>query len=228
MIIQPSGVASLDSFFSSYKWLTAIAIFDYPVIMFVWNLLLLLAPMLLAWYLLKYWQRNKLKSFFQKIIAILIGLLWLLFIPNAAYVITDVRHIMTVCPNNIYNWVCPAKAWGIFFFFLYALLGWLGFVYLMRQMRDLLRKLNQELVPVFFVFVIPLTAVGIMLGLVDRWNSWELFLDPVGLWQNILKYFTQLDYFVNWLLFSVFLYILYWIGDYCLLDFSKIRKKLKK
>jgi len=228
MAFQPSGVASLDNFFSSYQALTYLTIFDYPIIMVIWNFLLLLAPILLCWALFAYWKKNKLKKFHQKIFAIFVGLIWLLFIPNAAYIITDVRHIVTICPSNIYNWVCPAKTWGIFFFFTYGLLGWLAFVFLMRQMRDVLRKINQELVPVMLVFVIPLTSIGIMLGLIDRWNSWELFLDPMRLWRNVLMYFTHLDYFMNWLIFSVFLYILYWIGDYCLMDFAKIRKKLKK
>ncbi|MFH0840696.1 MAG: DUF1361 domain-containing protein [bacterium] len=225
---QPNGVASLDIFFANYQALTHLTIFDYPIIMVIWNLLLLVVPFFLVWVLMKYWKKNRLKKFHQQVIALFLGLLWLLFIPNAAYVITDARHIITVCSDDIYHWACPAKAWAILFFFTYALVGWLAFVYLMRQMRDFLKKVNQELVPILPVFVIPLISIGIMLGLINRWNSWEFFLDPVGLVKNIIFYFTHLSYFVNWLIFSVFLYILYWIGDCFLQDFAKIRKKSKK
>lgn len=226
--IEPSGVASLDNFFANYQTLTHLTIFDYPMIMVIWNLLLLVVPFFLIWVLKKYWKKNKLKKPHQQTVALGLSLLWLLFLPNAAYLITDIRHIITICSGDVFRWSCPTKSWAIFFFFTYALIGWLAFVYLMREMRDWLQKVNKELVPILPVFVIPLTALGIMLGLIDRWNSWEFFLNPAGLWQNIIFYFTHLDYFLNWLIFSVFLYILYWIGDYFLQDFAKVKKKYQK
>ena len=224
----PHGVASLANFFINYRFFATLTIFDYPIAMVLWNLFLLLIPFFLVLFLTKYYKKNKLKKIYQQVIALFFGLLWLRFIPNTAYIITDIRHIMSVCPQDVYRWTCPGKLWSIPFFFTYALIGWLAFVYLLQQMRNFLKKVNQELTPILFVFVIPLISLGILLGLVDRWNSWEFFLDPVGLWKNIIFYFTHLDYFVNWLIFSLFLYILYWIGDYFLQDFAKIMKKKKK
>ncbi|RLC35998.1 hypothetical protein DRH27_05940, partial [Candidatus Falkowbacteria bacterium] len=105
-----------------------IAINNYEVIFIAWNLFLLIIPFFLCRLLFILYNANKFKSLPHKIFGLAIAFLWLLFIPNTIYVIADMRHIIGFCPVNEKN-ICIENAWMIMFFFIYASIGWVAFVY---------------------------------------------------------------------------------------------------
>lgn len=219
---------SLGHFLDKNEVLTELSINGYPILVIFWNLFLIIIPWLLCGSLARYRRKTKFKKPIHKLIAIFLGLLWLLFIPNAAYIITDVRHILDICPANSPHNVCLPNAWMMMFYFTYAVLGWVAFVYLIRQMNDLVAKIWHKQAAIWFrVVIMPITALGLLLGLINRWNSWELFTTPISLFKTLLLYITDLNYFMNWLLFSVFLYILYWMGNLIFKQFKKINKPFK-
>lgn len=195
-------------------WTNTVAINQYPILVIVWNLLLLLIPFavvrMLNVYYFKAEPQKKVYKFF-----ILGGgvLAWLLFIPNSVYIITGTRHLLGYCPVGAFRDVCPDNAWMIIFFFIYGAAGWVFYVLLMNQMRDFLTKaISRKIADIFIYAVIPLIALGVLLGLINRFNSWEAFSEPLIIFEVMLTYVTNLVYFINWLAFTIGLYILYIIG----------------
>lgn len=202
-----------DNFFQSGWWLYNIRVNDYQLITIIWNLLLIVVPFLIAGLLIHWWRASGYRRWFEKVGALTLAGLWLIFIPNTVYVISEVRHLLNYCPEiNVFK-VCEQSAWVILFFFVYGLVGWVSFYYLLEQMRQLVAAIWETRASwIFLALVIPVNALGMLLGLLHRWNSWELFLYPKLLLKTISPYFTSTSSAVNWLIFTIFLFIFYGSG----------------
>jgi uncharacterized membrane protein len=191
----------------------------YPFVMMVWNTLLATVPF--AFFLLfsAYWQKTKFIKIGQKLLAAFIFLLWFIFLPNAAYLIADIRHLLNYCPAGSPLNICIEGAWEIMFFFIYGIFGWFFFVIYLEQMRGLLAKIfNPRSAKIITLIIIPLLALGVLFGLTERANSWDLFLHPLAIYQDLLRYMSSWAYLRNWLAFTAGYYILYFFGN---LIFSK-------
>jgi len=200
-------------FMENFLWFDKLTINGFGLTVILWNLILAFMPLIIILYLRKYWRQTNFSKFYQKIISFLLGFIWLLFIPNSAYLIMDVRNLMDYCPLNSSERVCPEHAWMILFFFSYAAIGWVTFYHLVRLMRDFLEEIfNRFTAKAFIICLIPLMSLGILLGLLDRWNSWDIFLFPKNVLNDIISYITTWQRFFDWLLFSLFFYILYLAG----------------
>jgi uncharacterized membrane protein len=188
---------------------------DYPFLVMVWNLFLAFFPFFFFLAFKGYWRKNKFSLSRQKIFAGLIFFLWLIFLPNSAYLIVVGRHLFDYCPADSLNSVCISGAWQIMFFFCYSVLGWVLFVISLKQMAGFLAKLfSKKLARWFVAIIIPLVSLGVLLGLTGRFNSWDIFRAPLAIFQNLLKCLTDWQYLRNFLIFSAGYYLLYFFGDY--------------
>jgi uncharacterized membrane protein len=110
--------------------------------------------------------------------------------------------------------VCEQNVWMILFFYVYATIGWVSFVYIVNQLKNFIADVyGQILAEVWCVLLMPFVSLGFLLGLVQRWNSWEAFMYPLNLKADIVSYTNDVHRFTNWLIFTIFLYILYWSGN---------------
>lgn len=213
---------SLDTLYDHYPALSDIAINHYQLVTVVWNIFLALLPLAFYLFLKWYWLRTGLVKFKQKMAAVVLFLFWLVLFPNTAYIITDIRHLLNYCPLDSPNRVCPDNAWMIIVFFAYSCFGWVAFYYLLKLMSDLVHEIFSGLRPYFFAaLIIPMTTLGVLLGLLNRFNSWDVFLSPLWLTQVFLVYFLDINYFIDWLVFTLGLYLLYFAGD---VIFRKVKK----
>ena len=111
---------------------------------------------------------------------------WLLFLPNAPYIFTDLVHLGT--RGHRLFWVdltlIVLCAWTA------SLLGFLS----LFIMQTLVRRSYGMVASWAFVVVISgLTGCGIFIGRFLRWNSWDVLVNPFGLAAGILKWiFTSL------------------------------------
>jgi uncharacterized membrane protein len=139
----------------------------------VWNLLLAWIPFVLA--VLVYDGRRRAAP---RALLLVGAALWLLFLPNAPYILTDAKWISdwTGAPDWFDALVVLAPATtGLA----------LGFVSL-YLMHDLARRfLGPPEAWLAVVAVLALSAFGVYLGRVQRWNSWDLFTRPVGMFSDI-------------------------------------------
>jgi uncharacterized membrane protein len=103
---------------------------------------------------------------------------WLVFFPNAPYLMTDLMHLR-VKGNHLF-WLdvtaLQAFAWtGLA----------VGFVSLGVIQRLVALRVGRRLSWVFVGAVIAASAFGIYLGRFRRWNSWDLLRDPAGLLRDV-------------------------------------------
>lgn len=122
------------------------------------------------------------------------GLLWwplfgvfVLFLPNAPYVLTDVIHFVSKVRVNP-----PLPIWAmsalLFEYILYFLFGMQCFTLSIMLWEDLLRRRG------VFWLILPLELIligassfAIYLGRIDRLNSWDVVTDPKGLLDHALR-----------------------------------------
>src|SRR5207248_1183184 len=105
------------------------------------------------------------------------GLLWLLFLPNTIYIFTDLEHLIDQWPLLHPFFRIPLLLQYIFF----ELVGIVTFVIALIPFEKIilpLKLLKKRKIPVLIIFNF-LIAFGMVLGRVERINSWEVFTSPL-------------------------------------------------
>lgn len=138
--------------------------------------------------------------------------LWLLFLPNAFYLMTDLVHMPILewqGADGAMNYAHDAAGWALTLLFAVgAALGAFAGLMSMRLCRKaLLRDQPKKVVFLCGGAVMLLSGFGVYLGRFLRLNSWEA-ANPIRLMQKIL---SQLDFFAlqMTLLFSLAIFILW-------------------
>ena len=178
----------------------------------VWNLFLAWLPYMFSmWAAILYSSRSG-----RWWVLIFPGFLWLIFFPNAPYIITDFLHLK----------VRP----GVPFWFdilLLAAFAWTGCflaIASLRTMQLLLKNHVGWLVSwVFAGAVLTLGGIGIYLGRFSRWNSWDIFFSPKEIIHDVairlVNPFNNLGFFGFTGIFTALLIVSY-------LMFTSIRKEV--
>ena len=134
------------------------------------NLVLAWIPLALAIWLGRI-LRDQLWSSWR---ALFVTSLWLIFLPNSFYVITDLIHL-----KEVYSGDLVATSVAFFAFALTGLLLGYTSVYLVHQR---LRERMSGLAALGYVAVVLLVcSLAIYIGRDLRWNSWDVMLSPAGL-----------------------------------------------
>ena len=167
----------------------------------VWNLFLAWIPFVLAYaaYALS-WKRILLY------IAIpIFAFLWLIFFPNAPYILTDLQHLA------VESKVAPVW-YDVILLVWFSFTGlFLGMVSLFLMQEIVRREFGRWFGWGFVVLVAALTTVGIYMGRFLRWNSWDILQDPSEVAISILGLVIDpsLRLLVFTLLFTIFFLFIY-------------------
>ena len=139
-------------------------------IMLTWNLFLAWFPLGVVLVL----RDLRLAGFHQKWL-LGVGLaLWMAFLPNAPYIITDLFHIRDVDQ--------PLLWFDTMALFVFALTGLLLGLYSILIVHRMLRSAMGNLLTWLLIFSSQiLSGFGIYLGRVGRWNSWDVLASPSAL-----------------------------------------------
>lgn len=132
----------------------------------VWNLLLAFIPFWISsWMQGREWPKKK------KLWLVALGLLWLFFLPNAPYILTDFYHLRTKSDMS--------TIWfDMWMLFSYSLTGLIVFYASLLQALAIWKKYVKKGGEVFIVVVLVLCSLAIYLGRYIRFNSWDLFVQP--------------------------------------------------
>lgn len=139
----------------------------------VWNIFLAWIPYILSTYLPAYAKKEKWKQLF-------LFASWLLFFPNALYIVTDLVHLRD--ETNM-PWYFDAM---LLFSSAFAGLV-LAFVSLKNIERFLSAVFTKRTVNLLIPFLLFLGSFGVYLGRFERWNSWNVVDDPLALTKSILQ-----------------------------------------
>lgn len=198
-----------DAFIGTVLNVFEININGYPLSFMVWNILLAIAAVYLAGFSVRIWKSKK-----SLIIKSAVSAVWLAFLPNTAYLMTDARHIIGYCPIASYGNVCAENAWMTIFFFLFASFGWPSFVLAIRPLKSYVTKRFGVKQGILFAgLACFFSAWGVLLGLVNRFNSWELLTRPGQIIRVAFSYFNEASAALNILFVFIFLGILYAVGE---------------
>jgi len=168
----------------------------------VWNLFLAAVPLLWSSMLgrtvgaLKFW---------------VFATLWLLFFPNAPYVVTDFIHLHPKSHSAVPNWYDVGML---------ANFGVLALMFGLLSMRRVHAALEQRLGSVSAAIAISgcaiLSGFGIYLGRFLRWNSWDIVTRPHLLLADIVdRVIDPLSHPRTWvftLMYGGTILLVYWFA----------------
>ncbi len=168
----------------------------------VWNLFLAWIP-----YLSSLWAAHTHQRYPRRWWYLVIpGGLWLIFFPNAPYILTDLMHLRTRAPIPMWYDIgmLVAFAWTGLFLAVFSL----------RIMQNLVRTFVGSIASWLFVLgSLGLGGLGIYLGRFLRWNSWDLLFRPRSVLTDVVIRLTDPwshpGTFGVTLLFAAFLLVCY-------------------
>ena len=165
----------------------------------VWNLFLAWIPFIISSIFKNITQSSKWKQ-------LMVFMVWLIFFPNALYIVTDLMHLDM--ETNIPKW------YDVLLLFTSSVTGLImAFVSLLRMEKFLMHHFNSIKVHAMMIAILFLSSFGVYLGRFLRWNSWDIISNPVSLLYSIAQRFVSpLHYIQTWgitLMLTTLFYLLY-------------------
>lgn len=185
----------------------------------IWNLFLALIPLGAA-ILFRYLTPREKVTIGRGFILLTLASVWLVFFPNAPYLVTDFIHIngrqyiLLEAGQRVFN--RDLLVWyDLVMIVLFVMAGLLaGFWSLFLMQKAVREGVNRPISWLFSLGVLFVGSFGIYLGRFIRWNSWDLLTSPVELFHSIFDSFhgEALGFTLIFFGFLVILYVnfYYW------------------
>lgn len=168
-----------------------------------WNLFLAFVP----------WALSSLLIVFPKLQSrplLVFGVLgsWLLFFPNAPYILTDLFHLR-LHGNAMPSW---------FDLILILSFAWTGLIFGFTSLWDIEKVLQKYMKPIYIPILssalLFLCSFGIYLGRYLRWNSWDIIRQPLALVYDVSnRFINPIEHPRAWgltIFMGVMLNMMYW------------------
>jgi uncharacterized membrane protein len=173
-----------------------------------WNLILAWLPLIFAMRL-SVVLRRKLWSSWE---ALGLSVLWLVFLPNSFYMISDLIHLQSVAQSDL---VYDALLFASFVYTGVAI----GFCSLFLIHLHLRQRFRSRAAAAWISLTLFICSVAIYFGRDLRWSSWNVLTNPGGLlidieqrMQNILKYPQMVITIIAFFILLCTMYNLIWRG----------------
>lgn len=142
----------------------------------VWNLFLAWLPLLFAALAWRWWEKRP--------FSLPLSLLWLLFFPNAPYILTDFVHLRQ--RGDVPIW------FDFVLLLVFALAGlYVGLLSLEWLHRLVERENGRFLGWLFVLTTLSLSSFGVYMGRFWRWNSWDMLLRPTAVLTHLAQTLTD-------------------------------------
>lgn len=167
----------------------------------VWNLFLAFVP-----YAISQWLGTRIQVLENRWLLALTLLVWLVFIPNTFYIITDLFHLFDF--DNAPRW------FDLLLIFSFAWNGLLLGLLSIRKVETILQAVSGRSFSLFVVFVVMwLNAFGVYIGRYLRFNTWDVLTKPFTLFGELLDIMIHpFRYKMEWGMvgvYAVFMTLLY-------------------
>ncbi len=136
----------------------------------LWNLFLAWVPLLLAWWLA---QRLKQSSWLDAP-NLIITALWLGFLPNSFYLVSDLIHLHATGEVGL--------LYDVVMFFSFICNAYIvGYISLFLVHKALLGRIRRKDAHIIIGLVLLACSFAIYLGRYLRWNTWDVLVNPAGI-----------------------------------------------
>ncbi|MEP7163974.1 MAG: DUF1361 domain-containing protein [Ferruginibacter sp.] len=171
-------------------------------IFIVWNIFLAWIPYVLSDFFVVYRQKEKWKQLF-------LFASWLLFFPNALYIVTDLIHLEA--NTNVPVW------YDAILLFASSFVGLImAFISLQKVEYFLKEIFSRRTIKMIIPLILFIGSFGVYLGRFQRWNSWDVVHNPLALAMDILHRFTSpVDNYKTWAI-TLILTALYSLLYFCI------------
>jgi len=174
---------------------------DLTYLFLVWNLFLAFIPFAISEWLLTLERFSQRK---RKLAIVLF--VWLLFIPNSFYILTDLFHLD--------KFDSAPKWFDLLLIFSFAWNGIVLGIVSIRRTEVILESISGRRFSLFIIFIVMwLNAFGIYIGRYLRFNSWDIIAQPFSLFKEMFEVlFHPLRNKMEWgmiAVYAVFMTVLY-------------------
>ncbi|MFT6501951.1 MAG: putative membrane protein [Crocinitomicaceae bacterium] len=167
-----------------------------------WNLFLAFVPWALSLFVL---LKPKIQTK-KRTLILLLGV-WLLFFPNAPYILTDLFHLT--------NRAAMPKWFDLILILSFA---WVGLIFAFLSLRHieilLAPVMRQKRIAILSSSLLFIGSFGIYLGRYLRWNSWDIVQHPFDLMYDVgNRVVSPFEYPRAWgvtIFMGIFLNMIYW------------------
>jgi uncharacterized membrane protein len=143
----------------------------------VWNLFLAWVP-----YAISIAFENSITK--SKTLQLILFCSWLLFFPNALYIVTDIIHVKETQAVPVW--------FDAVLLFLASFTGLaLAFISILNVEKLLQHYFSKKTISVIIISLLFIGSFGVYLGRFQRWNSWDVLHNPLALAADILHRFTS-------------------------------------
>ena len=166
------------------------------------NSLLALIPILFGWLMLK--TR-------QTLLQVAFALMWFSFLPNTLYILTDLRYLpeQWTAMNHFGKMALALQ------YLIYELLGLSSFLLALYPMEKTLAlshwREHKLLLPFLLITVNFFIGFGMVLGRVQRLNSWDIFIDAPKVMHASFHIVSSSELMLFVVLFGCFANALYFV-----------------
>ena len=144
-------------------------------IFLVWNLFLAFLPFAITEWLWKFIRKERSKPLLMTFV-----FLWLMFVPNSFYILTDLFHLE--------QFHSAPKWFDLLLIFSFAWNGLVLGILSVRKAELILETVSGRGFSLFIVFIVMwLNAFGIYIGRYLRYNSWDIIMQPFSLFREMLE-----------------------------------------
>ncbi|MHB1455602.1 MAG: DUF1361 domain-containing protein [Armatimonadota bacterium] len=200
---------------------------------FFWNIFLAMIPVVIAYTIGFLPKITRFNHILSRFLFIVLGVIWLIFMPNTCYLLTEWRHFLEMMgysdlyARSTYNSDARLMLMALIMF--YMCYSWIGILSFTLAIKPILHIVKKRCVRVW-ILAIPffiLMSIGVYLGLVHRFNSWN-FLNESGSIFAILRQLVQRPTLLLYVtFFAGFLWIIYISTDIWIEGFVRRFGKLR-
>ena len=134
----------------------------------IWNLFLAWIPFIIAYFT----YTLTLKRQWVYVVIPIAAFIWMIFFPNAPYILTDFQHLAG-------QWADLPVWYDVMMLIWFAFTGLLlGMVSLFLMQEIMRREFGRWVGWGFVTLVAGLSSMGIYMGRFLRWNSWDIIINP--------------------------------------------------
>ncbi|RYU93689.1 DUF1361 domain-containing protein [Emticicia agri] len=168
----------------------------------LWNLFLAWVPLFFVLVARRYQFLHQTPTRLRQLIIYVCLGLWLLFFPNSPYIITDLIHLTE--SHSRLLWFDSVS------FFIVALAGLATGLYSLYVAHQIIRQITNKFWAWSILSIsVVLSGFGLYLGRFVRFNSWDLFTDPIFLFRKSFQELQNPLAIQTTMVFSLVVMVLY-------------------